>query len=356
MKILHTSDIHIDSPMTARLPAIKIKERRRELIANFSDLVSAAIREGASALIIAGDLFDSEHVSRKARDTVLDVITKTPNLIFFYLKGNHEGDALSDVETPLPKNLLLFGEGWTYYSANGITVAGRSTCTQNMFDTLELPKETKNIVILHGELRERSAAPDIIGKADAAGKAIDYMALGHYHSHSSEPIDSRGVAVYSGTPEGRGFDEVGERGYVIINTDGVLNYTFRPFAKRQLRIISLPLDGIRSPFEIIERAETLFRDIPKGDIVRLNLVGEYEPELWRDTDAITRRFENSFYHFEVKDLSKIKVNPEHYKNDKSFKGEFIRLVSSDDSLDEQMKSKVIASGLYALLGENIFDS
>ena len=94
MKILHTSDIHIDSPMTARLPSAKIRERRRELISNFSDLVSEARKNGCSAVIIAGDLFDSERVSRKAKIMVLDTILTARDLTFFYLIGNHEGDAL----------------------------------------------------------------------------------------------------------------------------------------------------------------------------------------------------------------------------------------------------------------------
>ena len=309
MKILHTADIHIDSPMTARLPSFKIRERRRELVSNFSELVSAAMREGASAVIISGDLFDSERVSTKARDTVLEVIARAPSITFFYLKGNHEGDALTNVDSPLPKNLLLFGDNWTYYQGDGITVAGRSCCSADMFETLELPKDTKNIIVLHGELRERSAAPDVIGKIDAANKGIDYIALGHYHSYAAEPIDSRAVAVYPGIPEGRGFDEVGDKGYVIIDTAQTLTYAFRPFAKRKLHIVPLPLDGITSQAELIEQAELLFRDIPAADLVRLELVGEYYPNLWKDTDAIQRRFDDRFYHFEVKDSSKIKIDP-----------------------------------------------
>ena len=353
MKILHTSDIHIDSPMTARLPSSKVRERRRELISNFSALCRAAIDDGAGAIIIAGDLFDSERVSKKALDTVLDSISHTP-LTFFYLKGNHEGDALLQAEA-LPKNLLVFGDDWTYFQAEGLTIAGRSSCSEDMFENLNLPADTKNIVVLHGELRERSAAPEVIGKADAAGKNIDYLALGHYHSYSAETIDSRGVAVYSGTPEGRGFDETGECGYVIYDTENA-KHRFVPFARRRLHIINLTLDGLKTPSEITDRAESLLRNIPASDLVRLNFVGEYFPELWRDTDALARKFGERFYHFEVKDSSKIKIDPENYKNDKSFKGEFIRLVGADESLDEDKKAKIIACGLYALMGESIFDA
>jgi putative NIF3 family GTP cyclohydrolase 1 type 2 len=102
------------------------------------------------------------------------------------------------------------------------------------------------------------------------------------------------------------------------------------------------------------KGKTVFTDT--FDLVRLELSGEYAPELWKDTDALLRRFADRFYHFEVKDSSKIRIDPESYKNDKSFKGEFIRSVSADDSLDEDTKAKIIACGLYALMGENIYDA
>ena len=356
MRILHTSDIHIGSPMTARLTSSKIRERRRELLSNFTDLVTEAKRANAGAVIIAGDLFDSEKITKKARDTVIDAIASNPNLTFFYLKGNHEGDALLSYDGPMPRNLLIFGDDWTYFRADNVTVAGRSVCAPDMFEKLELPSDTKNIVVLHGELRERSAYPDVIGKADAAGHGIDYMALGHYHSYSSHTLDSRGVAVYPGTPEGRGFDEAFDCGYVLLDTSALPSHAFHSFAKRRLRIVSLPLEGLYTPSEMVDRADSLLRDIPRGDLVRLELSGEYAPELWKDTDALLRRFADRFYHFEVKDSSKIRIDPESYKNDKSFKGEFIRSVSADDSLDEDTKAKIIACGLYALMGENIYDA
>ncbi len=353
MKILHTSDIHIDSPMTSRLPSAKIRERRRELVSNFSDLVSEARKNGCSAVIIAGDLFDSERVSRKAKSTVLDTILTARDLTFFYLKGNHEGDALTE-DTELPKNLYIFGDDWSYFEAPGLTVAGRSVCQEKMFSELNLPSDSKNVVVLHGELRDRSSG-EAIGKLDAVGKNIDYMALGHYHSYSAEKIDSRGVAVYSGTPEGRGFDEAFDCGYVILDTD-TMEHRFVPFAKRILRIVKLPLNELISPSEISVAAERLLKDIPSRDLVRLELIGEYSPELWRDTEALERKFAERFYHFEVKDSSRIKIDPESYKYDKSFKGEFIRTVNADESLDEAKKAKIIACGLYALMGENIFES
>ena len=357
MKILHTSDIHLDSPLTSRLPSDKVRERRRELLSGFRRLVDEAKALGAEAIIIAGDLFDSDRVSRKALDTALDVIDTERGITFFYLQGNHEGDALMVSGREIPENLKTFGKEWTYYTIGDVTFAGRSEIREGMFESLSLQKENKNIVILHGELRDRSASPEIIGLKEAAGRNIDYLALGHYHSYSTEAIDDRGAAVYCGTPEGRGFDEVGDKGYVILSTDsGKLLHSFRSFAARRLHIVPVELDGAVRTIEVGERAERALRGIRYSDIVRLELCGRYHPNLFKDIDGLTRQLEGRYYYFEIKDSSRMAINPEDYKHDMSLKGEFIRTVSADDSLDEATKEKIIACGINALMGEDLFEN
>ena len=354
MKILHTSDIHIDSPMNSRLPAIKVRERKRELMLSLENLAKEAALQGCQAMIIAGDLFDSENVSKKALDTVISVISRYPSITFFYLNGNHEGDVLASM-SDLPENLLIFGDEWTYFASDGLTVAGRSRCEENMFDSLCLNNDTKNIVVLHGELRDRSAFPDVIGRRDAENRGIDYLALGHYHKYSAEVLDGGTCAVYCGCPEGRGFDECGDMGYVIIDTEPSLSHTFVSFAKRQMRIVPVDISGAADAAEIAARAEKALLGISSSDIVRIELVGRYPVGLWKDTEALRAKFENRFYYTEVKDSSKIEIDPESYRNDRSLKGEFIRLVTSDGSLSDEQKERVIACGIYALMGENIYD-
>ena len=357
MKIIHTSDIHLDSPLTSRLTQDKVRERRRELLSGFGRLVEEAKALGVEAIIIAGDLFDDSRISRRALDTALSIIDEAKEITFFYLQGNHEGDALLTSARAMPENLKTFGEDWTYYQIGDVTFVGRNEIKENMFSTLSLEKERKNILILHGELRDRSAYPDAIGIREAVGKNIDYMALGHYHSYSVEAIDDRGAAIYSGTPEGRGFDETGDKGYVLLSTssDRVI-HSFRSFARRRLHIVPLELDGAVRTVEISERADRALRNIPTSDIVRLELCGRYFPSLWKDTDALMREYQYRFYYFEIKDSSRIAINPEDYKHDMSLKGEFIRTVNADNSLDEATKEKIIACGINALMGEELFEN
>ena len=357
MKILHTSDIHIDSPLTSRLTADKVRQRKRELLSNFNKIVNDARLIGAEAIIIAGDLFDGEKISRKALDTAIDIIEESADISFFYLQGNHEGDAFLISGRKLPENLKTFGKDWTYHKIGDVNIVGRSEIREGMFASLTLPAGEKNIVILHGELRDKSSPPESIGVREAAGRNIDYLALGHYHSYSAEAIDDRGVAVYSGTPEGRGFDETGDKGYVIIDTSAArLKFSFKSFAGRKLHIIPIDLSGVVRTAEISEHVERTVRAIPSSDIVRVELCGRYFPNLWKDTDGLTRDFSDRFFYFEVKDSSRIAINPDDYKLDKSLKGEFIRTISADTSLDDETKEKIIACGINALMGEELFDA
>ena len=355
MKIIHTSDIHIDSPLTSRLSADKVRERRAELRTGFGRLVNDAVAIGAEAIIIAGDLFDSEKVSRKALSSVLDTIERARGITFYYLEGNHEKSAIRNSGIALPENISFFDEDWTYFEAEDVCIVGRRTIASDMFDSLELSEKKVNIVVLHGELRDHTDDADAIGIIDANEKHISYMALGHYHSYSQKELPDGGVAVYSGTPEGRGFDETGEKGYVIIDTDGVrATHRFIPFAKRRLHTVPIDISGAIRTAELCDIAHSALTDISSNDLVRLELVGTYSPELIKDIDGLTRSLAERFYYFEVKDSSRPYINPDDYKYDKSLKGEFIRTVLADGALDDETKSKIISCGINALMGEELF--
>ena len=58
-----------------------------------------------------------------------------------------------------------------------------------------------------------------------------------------------------------------------------------------------------------------------------------------------------FYYLEVEDNTHLGISVEDYKNDKSLKGEFIRLVLTQPQLSDEEKEKIISCGLKALMGE-----
>ena len=62
MKIIHTADIHLDSPLTH---AANRQKRRFELLQALSNLSEYANNNNVSAIIIAGDLFDDQFTTNK---------------------------------------------------------------------------------------------------------------------------------------------------------------------------------------------------------------------------------------------------------------------------------------------------
>lgn len=354
MKILHTSDIHLDSPLTTRLSADKVRTRKKELLSSFRRCVELAVRSGAQGFIISGDLFDSEKASRMAVETALSIIADAPTVSFFYLFGNHERDMLIRSGLEIPKNLKLFEDGWSYYRFSDVVIAGRCTTEKGMFDSLILDGSKRNIVILHGELADKSDSCGKIGRAEAARLPIDYIALGHYHSYSEEKISGRCTAVYSGTPEGRGFDEAGEKGVVMLNIDQYgISHSFIKTSERTLRIIEVDVSTLSNEYLIEREIENATRGIPVGDIVRVVLVGERDIESELDTASITTRFMHRYYYFECRDESRVRISSDAFINDKTLKGEFIRGVFADESLSDEEKQKVISMGLRALHGAPI---
>ena len=354
MKIIHVSDLHLFSPLTERLSADRARTRRMELTDSFRRIIDKAELEGADAVIIAGDLFDSERVNRRDAEAILDAMARAVGITFFYLPGNHERGALMRSGAEIPKNLMIFGEDWTYFELCGVSFVGRSELPRGAFDTLKLDPCQKNVVVLHGSLAEHTDGNETIGRRELSDKPIDYLALGHYHSFGAERLSDRCVAVYSGTPEGRGFDETGECGYVRVTLrDAGACYEFVPSAKRRLHIIEVDITGVEREYEIEDRIAAAIREIPDSDLVRAVLIGEREIGLRRDTEALTERLSGSRFFFEVKDGTRLAISAEAYKNDISLKGEFIRRVLGDKTLTEREREEIIELGIRALMGERL---
>ena len=354
MKILHTSDIHLDSPLTTRLSADKVRARKKELLSSFQRSVDLAVRSGAIGFIISGDLFDSEKASRMAVEVALSIIADAPTVSFFYLFGNHERDMLIKSGIDLPKNLKVFDDGWSYYRFSDVVIAGRCTTEKGMFDSLMLEEGKRNIVVLHGELADHSDVDGKIGRSEAAKLPIDYIALGHYHSYSEEKISQRCSAVYPGTPEGRGFDEAGDKGVVMLDIDSYgITHSFIKTCERTLHIIKVDVSALTNEYLIEREIENATRGIPTGDIVRVVLVGEKDIATEFNTDVINTRFMHKHYYFECRDESRMRISKDAFINDKTLKGEFIRGVLSDESLTDDEKQKVISMGLSALHGAEI---
>ena len=359
MKIIHCSDLHLDSKMQTNLTKEKAKERRNEILMTFQKLVQYAKEEGVKIILIAGDMFDSNKITVKAKNIVKDAIINAPEIDFLYLKGNHdEADFIQEEEQKI-ENLKTFSkEAWTTYSYNNIKITGIEFGEKSEFDiysSLILDKNDINIVCLHGQESKYEAKDkaEIINMQELKNKNIDYLALGHIHKYKEQKLDTRGVYCYSGCLEGRGFDECGQKGFVLLDIeDGKIERNFIPFAQRTLHEIPVDITKTNTTSETIAKIESNIVDIPKEDLVKIILTGKVELESERDIDYILKNYQDRFYYLKVYDETLPLIDYEKYENDASLKGEFIRLVLSQKITDKE-KKEIIVTGIKALSGEEI---
>ena len=90
MRIIHCSDLHLDADLRTKYDAASAAERRAELLDSFRRLCRYAREEDVSAVLICGDLFDTAAPSPSAVRTVEDLILGNSDILFFYLRGNHD--------------------------------------------------------------------------------------------------------------------------------------------------------------------------------------------------------------------------------------------------------------------------
>lgn len=366
MKIIHCADLHLDSKMTANLDSVRAKERKAELLHTFTAMVDYAVKHEVEAIIIAGDLFDTSNISALARNTVRDAIVNHAGITFYLLKGNHDRDNFLASMEEIPDNLKLFGEEWTEYAmdqAGDIVLAGLELSPENSgscYTSLILDPAKVNIVTLHGQEAEVTVRDkaEIINLRELKNKNIDYLALGHIHGYKEEALDGRGVYCYCGCLEGRGFDELGEHGFVLLDVDGKahkIERSFVPIASRQMCEMVVDITGIQTTSEIIEKIDADMDKNPVGskNLLKIILRGELDIECEKDIDYVVKHYEPMFYFVKVYDESKLKVNYEDYKLDESLKGEFVRMVMNAKDIAEADKAAVIRVGIQAIAGEEI---
>ena len=348
MKLIHCADLHLDSPMESNLSSDKARERKGEIRATFRRLIERAEAEGVAAVLIAGDLFDSERVTKSTEKYVRELILSHPSVAFFYLAGNHDRGASLKAWDECPDNLFLFDDGWVSYRLGDVVITGSERPNP---DTLSLRAEDCNVVLLHGQV---GTGRDAISLGKYKGKNIDYMALGHVHEHAILPLDRRGALCYAGCLEGRGFDECGVKGYVSLEVSGGrILPRFVPAASRTLHTVKCDITGFSSQLDLESRVLGAVDGIPSRDMVKVILSGECPPDAHRDAVHLRTLLAERFYFSKLYDECRVQIRYEDYAGDVSLKGEFVRQVLGDKGLSQEEKERVIACGLRALAGEEI---
>jgi DNA repair exonuclease SbcCD nuclease subunit len=226
IRFIHSSDwqLGMTRAFLTEEAASRFNQARIDAIAKLGEL---AIEHEARFILVAGDVFESNQLSRQTVLRTLNALSALPVPILL-LPGNHDpldGSSIFDtkefLEAPehiivirdtsaisIPKieDVEIFGAPWP-------TKHPSSDLCSDLVESLEPSENVVRIIVAHGQvdsLAPDTSRPDIITldrvEPTIESGSIHYIALGDRHSVT--PVGDTGRIWYSGAPLVTAFDEV----------------------------------------------------------------------------------------------------------------------------------------------------
>lgn len=350
MKLLHAADFHLDSPFQ-RLSAQQAMQRRRELRELPARLAQAARAEGADLVLLPGDLFDGDRVYPESVRALTQALggLEVPVVI---APGNHDcADGRSPYLTAeWPDNVRIFTRpeltSFEFPALNCVVHGCAFTAPHREDGPLAgfaAPEDGRlHLLCVHGEIgpagRYGPIPPDALASSGAA-----YAALGHIHTGTGLRWAGNTPWAYPGCLEGRGFDECGEKGALLVTLeDGGVSARFVPLCRRQYRVERV---------DVSRFGESLPAQ-PSGDLVRIILTGESDQP--PDLEAFTVRAEERFFYAEVRDGTTLPAGLWERAEEDTLTGLFLREMRRrlEAAPEEERPGLLLATrfGLAALEG------
>lgn len=333
IKILHTGDLHLGSIIHNL--GEKASSRSTELTETFSNIIDIAKRENVDAVLIAGDLFDTGSPDAVLTDYVYSVLKSAEPIKVFISLGNHD----YGINAGFPPNVYVFNNSVEKIELGCADIYGVSfnaehcRCFDGYFRADE--SDRVNILLMHCDLNSGSPY-NPINEDFIKNSNMDYIAMGHTHSHNGFKTAGGVVYSYCGIPEGRAFDECGEKGVIIADVyKGHCDGRFVSVCGRKFICLDVDISDCGDNFEIVKKVKLFLGGYENA--YRVSLVGE--KHTFTDEKFIKDFLEKEYYFIEVTDKS-IEATDSGY----SLKNLFMQKCDNEDAK---------RYGLTALRGEKV---
>jgi DNA repair exonuclease SbcCD nuclease subunit len=237
IRFIHSSDwqLGMTRAFLSEEAAPRFSQARIDAITRLGEL---ATENSAAFIVVAGDVFESNQLSRQTVRRTLDALDELPVPVFL-LPGNHDPlDAssifltddftkgkghvvvLRDMQpVPVPglSGVEIVGAPWRTKHPN-------SDLCADLFSGLEPTSNTIRVAVGHGQVDTLSpdqSRPEIINLENAeraiSSGLIHYLALGDRHSLTD--VGTSGRIWYSGAPVATDFDEIDPGKALLVELD-----------------------------------------------------------------------------------------------------------------------------------------
>ena len=374
VRIMHIGDVHLDSPFSCS-DMRKSELRKVELRTAFSSVLDKANAEKVDIVLISGDLFDSENVTRETASFLQKKFAENNTCRFVISPGNHDPFTENSVyaKVRFPSNVYIFrsshvsricfddlktdiyGYAFEQSEMENVPFAGVSPVSPDRI----------NILCAHGDMISEKSHTCPIRTYDIERSGFDYVALGHIHNGTEIKKAGESFYAYCGCLEGRDFGECGEKGGILCSfekKDGELQADFRrfDFSKRKYAIEKINVTGAKSSSDVLPLVKKTIEEkgYDQKTLLRIVLEGEVSPDFVLGKTVFDSVSSDLFY-FELVDKTRPFFDVGALKSDPTIRGAFYKellpYLESDDEKTREIGMKALRYGLSSLAGNSIIE-
>lgn len=326
--LLHLADVHLGA-RHADMGEAAVNQRARQLAA-FSDAISLGLKHQVDAVLICGDLFDSNAQPRRSVERAVSELKRLTErgVRAIIIPGTHDvydqrsiyrafdlprmaglprGSDLLTVLTPEHPELVIKDLDMVVYGR----VFPTKRAPRSPLDGFSAKADDRanwKVGMIHGSrhIPGKVEGDDVFfSDAEIASSGLDYLALGHWHSFSTGRCGQTTWA-YAGAPEPVAVDQDGAGNVCLVRLeDGIGGTSSVRVQKMQVgktvfRTESVDAASVENQEDLVARlAELADADL----ILHVSIDGIAPDTLEFDSDEIERSLASSFLHIRVRDRS-----------------------------------------------------
>jgi DNA repair exonuclease SbcCD nuclease subunit len=369
IRILHTADIHFDTPFSGMTPkqALKSKEELKQV---FEKIIKITLEKEIDILLIAGDIFDNLSVNKTTLYFIKNCFESISKVHVFISPGNHdpfnEKSFYSIVEWP--DNVHIFKGSMEMVILEDLDTVVWGAGFNVPYVKKSLLKDVKraegynNILVLHGEIANTQEGNEYnpIIEEEIGKTNVDYVALGHRHKFSEIKKIENTYYCYSGCPQGRGFDELEDKGVVFIELQNKFLET--SFIRTSIRNYYEKEVNIQGCFGYNEVKNKIISSISsedrKNNFYKIILIGEISEEFTINEEFLEELLVSEFYYVKVIDKSELKLDINKLLEGYSLKSIYAkkiyeRLEEAQTEEEREIITLALKIGLQSISGEEV---
>ena len=358
IKLLHTADHQLGIKFSGF--GEKGRGLRQAVKESLRATVDLALAEAVDLVLIAGDLFDSNAVSKNLVDETLTQLKRLDSIPVCILPGTHDCyDGSSVYRRPefqhIPHIHIMTDEiDSVSFEKLDLTVYGRANQgpkgTESPLAGIEKTNDTRyHVAMAHGEMAiESKFSGDYypITSREIAGSGMNYIALGHWHRYadfSQGPVK----AFYCGAPETLSFEEGEDSGFVLlvsIDESGTQAEKKR-VGKFFWKTIDLTIENFENEDELIQEIR---KYADHNSLLQVRLKG-LKPITWDvSEERLLEALGDSFFYLEVASYD-LSSSLEHIPTadfpETTIMGQFLRLMIKEIDAAEPSEKPVFEEAL-----------